>query len=62
MSKNINEELSTEHKDPLIRFLHRTIRAAVKGLAVLMTLVILWGIGDVIWLLYQSSVSLRLCY
>ncbi|HDH11260.1 MAG TPA: hypothetical protein ENG83_03500 [Nitrospirae bacterium] len=53
MSENINEELSTEHKDPLIRFLHKTIRSAVKILAVLMTLVILWGIGDVVWLLYQ---------
>ncbi len=42
MSENINEELSTEHEDPLIRFLNKTIRSGVKVLAVLMTLVILW--------------------
>jgi uncharacterized membrane protein (DUF373 family) len=43
--------LSIEDKDPLIRFLHRMIRGAVKALAVLMTLVILWGIADVVWVL-----------
>ncbi len=52
-TKDLHEELSVEHKDLLIRFLHMTIRAAVKILAVLMTLVILWGIGDVLWLLFQ---------
>ena len=39
--------------DRLISFLHRIIRYAVKVLAVLMTLVILWGVVDVIWIIYQ---------
>ena len=45
--------LLLEHEDPTIRFLHRIIRIAVKILAVLMVLVIVWGIGDVIYVLYQ---------
>ncbi|MCG6199759.1 phosphate-starvation-inducible PsiE family protein [Psychromonas antarctica] len=45
--------LLLEHEDPTIRFLHIIIRIAVKILAVLMVLVIVWGIGDVIYVLYQ---------
>jgi uncharacterized membrane protein (DUF373 family) len=46
-------DLHLEHEDPTIRFLHRIIRVAVKILAILMVLVIVWGIGDVIYVLYQ---------
>ena len=46
-------DLHLEHEDPTIRFLHRIIRGAVKILAILMVLVIVWGIGDVIFVLYQ---------
>ena len=46
-------DIFLEHEDPTIRFLHRVIRIAVKFLAVLMVLVIVWGIGDVIYVLYQ---------
>jgi uncharacterized membrane protein (DUF373 family) len=49
----IHEELPEEHADPLIRFLHRVIRVAIKVLAVLMVMVIIWGIGDVIYVLYE---------
>jgi len=45
--------LSIEDRDPLIRLLHKSIRIGVKVLAVIMTLVIFWGIGDVIWVIYQ---------
>ncbi|UZJ39611.1 MULTISPECIES: phosphate-starvation-inducible PsiE family protein [unclassified Prosthecochloris] len=47
-----HEELPPAHEDPLIRFLHRIIRVTVKALAVLMVLVIMWGIGDVVFVLY----------
>jgi len=40
-------------KDPLIRILHSIIRNAVKALAVLMVFVIVWGILDVVWILFQ---------
>ena len=46
-------DLSKEHEDPFIDVLHRIIRVAVKVLAVLMVLVIVWGIGDVVYVLYQ---------
>lgn len=40
-------------EDPLICFLHKVIRFAVRIMAVLMVLIILWGIGDIVWVLYQ---------
>ena len=46
-------DLTEEHEDPFIEYLHRIIRFAVKVLAVLMVLVIVWGIGDVVYVLYQ---------
>jgi uncharacterized membrane protein (DUF373 family) len=52
-----HEEISDEHHDPLIQFLHKAIRVAVKVLAVLMTLVIIWGIGDVIYVLYNRLIT-----
>lgn len=50
-------DLHLEHEDPTIRFLHRIIRVAVKILAVLMVLVIVWGTGDVIFVLYQRLIE-----
>jgi len=47
-----HEELPSVHEDMLISYLHKVIRFAVKILAVLMVLVIIWGIGDVIHVLY----------
>jgi len=46
-------DLHLEHEDATIRFLHRVIRLVVKVLAILMVLVIIWGIGDVVHILYQ---------
>ncbi len=50
----IHEEIPPEHSDPLLRALHRAIRAAVKVLAVLMVLVIFWSIADVVYVLYEK--------
>jgi uncharacterized membrane protein (DUF373 family) len=50
-------DLTKEHEDPFIAFLHRIIRFAVKILAALMVLVIVWGIGDVVFVLYQRLIS-----
>ena len=57
ITKEMDEGLSENHWDPLIRFLIRIIRHAVRALAVLMVLVILWGIGDVVWILYNNLVA-----
>ena len=50
-------ELSMEDKDPIIRRMHQIIRFGVKMLAVLMTLLILWGIGDVLWIMVQRLIQ-----
>ena len=50
-------ELSGKSEDPFIEFLHKIIRIAVKVLAVLMVAVIVWGIGDVIYVLYQRLMA-----
>ncbi len=52
-----HEELPSEHEDRLIGFLHRIIHVAVKVLAVLMVFVIIWGIGDVIMVLYKRLMA-----
>ncbi|MCK5111250.1 MAG: phosphate-starvation-inducible PsiE family protein [Arcobacteraceae bacterium] len=51
---NIHDELPTEHKDPLISFLNKLIKVAVKLLAILMVLVIFWGVADVVYVMYQN--------
>jgi uncharacterized membrane protein (DUF373 family) len=48
-----HEELPLLHEDGLLRRLHGIIRMAVRILAILMVLVIIWGIGDVIYVLYK---------
>jgi len=50
------EKLPPPPEDSLIKILHGVIHFAVKLLAVLMTLVILWGVADVINVLYQRLV------
>jgi len=47
-----HEELPTQHPDPLISFLHLVIRVAVKVLAVLMALIIIFSVVDVIYVFY----------
>jgi uncharacterized membrane protein (DUF373 family) len=44
-------------KDALIQHLRVIIRMAVRVLAVLMTLVILWGVVDVGWVLYKQLLA-----
>lgn len=46
-------ELPLDHSDPLIRWSHRAIRFAVKILALLMVVVIFFGIADVVYVLYN---------
>jgi uncharacterized membrane protein (DUF373 family) len=50
--RQLHQELSTEHPDPLIRSLHGVIRVCVKVMAVLMAFVIVWGVIDVAYVLY----------
>ena len=46
--------MDTFPKEPLIRQLRTVIRFSVRCLAVMMTLVILWGVADVAWVIYDK--------
>lgn len=48
------EKLPPPPEDSLIKILHWVIHFAVRVLAVLMTMVILWGVADVVHVLYQK--------
>jgi uncharacterized membrane protein (DUF373 family) len=52
-----HEELPEKHIDPLIKHLHGVIRLCVRVLAILMVVVIIWSIGDVVYVLYQKLIS-----
>jgi uncharacterized membrane protein (DUF373 family) len=52
--KGSDDHFHEGHKDPLVSLLHKVIRQAVRVLSVLMVFVIIWGIGDVLWILYQK--------
>jgi uncharacterized membrane protein (DUF373 family) len=50
----IHHELSPDFHDPQIRILHHIIRASIKVLALLMVIVIVLGVVDVGYYLYDS--------
>lgn len=52
VSTESHEELPTEHNDPFIKYLHRTIRIGVKFLSILMVAVILLSIVDVLYVIW----------
>jgi len=55
--KNIHDELSLDEEDRFIYFLHSVIRLAVKVLALLMMLTILWCVVDVVVVIYKEILS-----
>ncbi|WP_394753206.1 phosphate-starvation-inducible PsiE family protein [Crenothrix sp.] len=56
--KNIHDELSLDQEDKFIFFLHSMIRFAVKVLALLMMLTVLWCVLDVVAVIYKEILSL----
>ncbi|PFG55602.1 uncharacterized membrane protein (DUF373 family) [Vibrio sp. ES.051] len=57
MKREPHEELPLDEPDRIIRVSHIAIRFAVKLLAVLMVIVIYFGIVDVLYVLYQRLTS-----
>lgn len=53
----LHQELPTNHPDRYIAGMHKIIQLAVKVLAALMVLVILLGVADVVYVLYQKLVQ-----
>jgi len=44
-------------EDRLMNALNKVIRIGIRALAILMTFVIIWGIGDVVWVIYRHVVE-----
>ncbi|MDX1818931.1 MAG: phosphate-starvation-inducible PsiE family protein [Marinobacter sp.] len=53
----LHQELPIDFPDPFFRGLHHVIRFAIRVLAVLMVAVILWGVGDVIYIIYERLLT-----
>ena len=53
ISMDENHSLDTKHDYIVVRVLHFIIRLAMRVLALLMALLIIWGVADVVWVLYQ---------
>lgn len=51
--QELHQELPIDSQDPFFRALHRVIRFAIRILAVLMVAVILWGVADIIYIIYE---------
>ena len=54
---NKHDELPTDHEIPLIAWLNRAIKAAMSIMAILMVLVIFWGVADVVLVLYEKLLT-----
>ena len=52
-----HNELPLEHEDILIAYLHKIIRIAIRALAILMVLLILWGVVDVAYVFYKNLIA-----
>ncbi len=57
MQNEKHNELPTNHDDPLISLLNRLIKFAVKALAILMVVVIFWGVIDVVYVMYNHVIA-----
>ena len=57
MGDGHEEPLPLVVEDGLLKVLHGIIHFAVRVLAVLMTLVILWGVADVVYIIYRRAVA-----
>ena len=52
-----HDELPTDHELPLIAWLNKAIKVAMSILAILMVLVIFWGVADVVFVLYEKLLT-----
>lgn len=44
-------------KEPLVQVLRTVVHMAVRALSILMTIVVLWGVADVVMVLYQKLMT-----
>ncbi|UTF61103.1 phosphate-starvation-inducible PsiE family protein [Gilvimarinus sp. DA14] len=53
----LHQELPVDFPDAYFRGLHRIIRFAIRVLALLMVFVILWGVVDVVYIIYERLIT-----
>ncbi|MDO3384049.1 phosphate-starvation-inducible PsiE family protein [Gilvimarinus algae] len=53
----LHQELPVDFPDTYFRTLHHVIRFAIRVLAFLMVLVILWGVVDVVYIIYERLIT-----
>ncbi len=53
----LHQELPVDFPDLYFRGLHRIIRFAIRVLALLMVFVILWGVVDVVYIIYERLIT-----
>ncbi|KJY99756.1 MULTISPECIES: phosphate-starvation-inducible PsiE family protein [Pseudoalteromonas] len=53
LAHELHQELPVDHPDAFFRMLHKVIRFAICVLALCMVAVILWGVGDVMYIIYE---------
>lgn len=53
----LHDELPTNHNESLIALLNKLIKVAIKILAILMVMVIFWGVGDVLYVMYTNLMA-----
>ena len=51
---DVSPIVETGPQEPLVAFLGKLISVAVRLMAILMTAVILWGVLDIVWVLYEK--------
>jgi uncharacterized membrane protein (DUF373 family) len=51
--QELHQELPVDSADPFFRVLHQIIRFAIRILSVLMVAVILWGVADIVYIIYE---------
>lgn len=52
-----NEHAHQQTKDPILAFFNQVIAQASRVLAAIMVLVIIWGVADVVYVLYQRLMA-----
>lgn len=57
MSSIEKRDFERMSSDPLVKCLWKVVQICIRVLAVLMTLVIIWGLFDVVWVLYQRMTT-----
>ena len=52
-----NEDSNHHTKDPILLFFNRVIAQVSRVLAAIMVVVIIWGVADVVYVLYQRLMA-----